>query len=262
METTLTPVQASPALQPSPYAQAPIAPMHPDRAIYQAASWYGSAIPYADTALAGLTAKGSAATKVSATAKRATGWAAFMGVTNLYHKAVNWMAQKNPGLAEQMNRHPIALGLPIAAVGLALGITASIGTEAGAAMLLGSKSVTSSLEKVFNRPTLQKAAAALDKSPLLPKIMRGFLWTTAGVLAATGIMLLIDRAGFGRAYRNARKEDQTADPYTLRQAVALQRNHPALFQQLQQASEQGTLITTLTQDKIEPPDPTKNVNDL
>ncbi len=126
----------------------------------------GTAIPYVDSVVTGMSRKGSFGDKATAGLSTAAFWALFIGISKLYTKFVYGVINRSDTLRNYNQEHPTPVALFTTLTGAAF---SALGAVFGLKGLTGGYN---RLRKAFNKDALTEkdVARAIDKLPLTEKI--------------------------------------------------------------------------------------------
>ncbi len=236
---------------------------YPDRPVYRAASTYEKIYPYTDGILGALYKTGNAASKIKAGSDNFIRALILQQSLRLFKKGQEALFEKYPKLAEYSNAHPILSGLPITALAIGIGLSASLG---------GGKLWQSLRQKFLDRH-IDQGAQKLGQSQggkifaslwkpfenfmRKPVVIGGLALGMTAFLGTLLVRRLQDSWNFGREYRQARQETENLplNPYELRAKVAYQQRlqrlpEPKKLNRNQAIPNPNNLTTPLTNQKI------------
>ncbi|MGE0200487.1 MAG: hypothetical protein AB7P76_05925 [Candidatus Melainabacteria bacterium] len=206
------------ATQPvSHYNQAGFA--YPERPVYQVARAYGEVFPYTRALGSALRANGTRLDKFGAGTDTLTHWLGFRAVYRGFQRWLDKQYNKHPALAETLNRHPVAVGLPITLAGATVAQLGGSVTHRVWRRIRRSEAVEGTVEKALHTAPGNAVAKAFRP---LEKIARNPLFRLPLAILGAGFFVTLlgrvvqDRLAFGHAYKQTRQElpRDAADPYT------------------------------------------------
>jgi hypothetical protein len=187
---------------------------------YSAAQAYANAIPYTSAVTTALWTPGTRVDKLTAGTGSLTYWLGFQQTYKLYNHALERFYEKHPRFAEQVNQHPILLGIPLAVVGMILGdLVGGIGQS----VILNALAHPFAREKMHDALHSEPGNAAAEVLKPVEKfanklmVKMGIIGAGLAFSAYLLVKLVSDLSGFGRDYQKARKETpyNQMSPYDL-----------------------------------------------
>ena len=188
--------------------------------VYSAAQTYANVIPYTSAVTTALWTPGTRTDKVTAGSGSLAYWLGFQQVNKFYDHALERFYEKHPRFAEQVNQHPILLGIPLAAVGMILGDLVGGFGQSMILNVLAHPFARGKMDDALHSEPGNMAAEALkplEKFANRPWVKMGVIGAGLAFSAYLLVRLVSDLSGFGRDYQKARKETpyNQMSPYDL-----------------------------------------------